>query len=126
MNPDQNWKETKVVTQDVETILEVPCNEVNEILSLVEKLAVHRFVELLSDHEFKDKDVAIELPYLGTLVLSINNRGKITYNFVVRNSVYREFRDAYRNRKSPLESDLSKRLGSELVKRFEGGEEDLE
>lgn len=126
MNPDQNWKETKVVTKDVETILEVPCNEVNEILSLVEKLAIHRFVEILSDHEFKDKDVAIELPYLGTLILSINSRGKITYNFVVRNSMYREFRDAYRNRKSPLESDLSKKLSSELVKRFEGGEESLE
>lgn len=126
MNPDQNWKETKVITQDVETVLEVPCNEVNEILSLVEKLAIHRFVEILSDHEFKDKDVAIELPYLGTLILSINSRGKITYNFVVRNSMYREFRDAYRNRKSPLESELSKKLSSELVKRFEGGEESLE
>lgn len=126
MNPDQNWKETKVITQDVETVLEVPRNEVNEILSLVEKLAIHRFVEILSDHEFKDKDVAIELPYLGTLILSINSRGKITYNFVVRNSMYREFRDAYRNRKSPLESELSKKLSSELVKRFEGGEESLE
>lgn len=126
MNPDQNWKETKVVTQDVETVLEVPCNEVNEILSLVEKLAIHRFVEILSDHEFKDKDVAIELPYLGTLILTISSRGKITYNFVVRNSMYREFRDAYRNRKSPLESDLSKKLSSELIKRFEGGEESLE
>lgn len=120
MRPDDNWKETRILAEDLDTLLGLPKDITEDYLKILENLIIHRFVEQLEDcHDFRGKDCQIELPYLGSLVISVDDKNKLSTDFVVRDTFYRKLRNAFHSKESPLISQCGKILGEELVKKFE-------
>lgn len=122
MNPDENWKETRVTAQDLSQLLGIPVKATEDILTVLENLIVHRFVEKISDDDIRGTDVSIELPYLGSLIVSVRDNGGVETSFVPRKVFYNKIKKACYSRNSPLVEQLSKVLGEELVSRMEKGE----
>lgn len=121
MNPDKNWKETRASAEDLLLLTGVPVNVTEEFLKTLENLIIHRFVESLADSEDKC-DVSIELPYLGSLVVS-NDKKYPEINFVPRPAFYRKIKNACHSLESPLTSQVSDDLSRKLVRLFEEGDE---
>lgn len=122
MNPDENWKETRLTAKDLSVLLGVSVSTVEEFLVVVENLLIHKLVETLSEvDDIGNTDVCIELPYLGSLVISTDKR-KVSTNFVVRPSLYRKIKKACSSLESPLTEQLSTILGECLLKKYEEGE----
>lgn len=122
MNPDENWKETRLTAKDLSVLLGVSVSTVEEFLVVVENLLIHKLVETLSEvDDIGNTDVCIELPYLGSLVISIDKR-KVSTNFVVRPSLYRKIKKACSSLESPLTEQLGEILGECLLKKYEEGE----
>lgn len=122
MKSDENWKESRLLAQDLELIAGVPVEVTEDYLKIIENLIIHKFVEILSNEDFRGKDCQVELPYLGSLVVSVDEKNKMSTNFVVRNSFYRKLRKAYLHRESPLVEQCSSILGDHLVELFEKGD----
>lgn len=121
MNPDENWKETKACSEDLSTLLGIPESSVQEFLEVLENLIIHRLVEtLLSEDTISDKDFSVELPYLGSLVVSLSgSRDNVSLSFVPRNTFYRKIRKACHTLESPLNDQISSILGNHLSKLLE-------
>lgn len=122
MRPDDNWKEVRASAEDLSDLLNIPVRATEDFLTVLENLIVHKFVETISDEECRGKDIAIELPYLGTLVVSIDENDQMSLNFVARKVLYRKVKNAYVKRESPLVSQLESILGDHLVRKMEEGE----
>lgn len=122
MRPDNNWKEVRASAEDLSCLLNIPVRATEDFLTVLENLIVHKFVEVVSDEDCTGKDISIELPYLGNLVISIDENGQISLNFVARKVFYRKIKDAYNKRESPLVSQLEAILGDYLVKKMEDGD----
>lgn len=121
MKPDDNWAETRILAEDLDTLLGIPKGVSEDYLKVLENLIVHRLVEQVREEkDFRGKDCQIELPYLGSLIISIDNKNKISTNFVVRDTFYRKIRKAFHTKESPLVSQCSKILGEDLLNKFEG------
>lgn len=114
MNPDNNWKETRLLSQDLSEILGVPVQATEDFLLVMENLIIHKFIETISDEDFRGKDCQIELPYLGSLVISVDDKNRMNINFVVRKSFYKKIKNAYNNKNNPLSDQLCKILGYKL------------
>lgn len=120
MNADDNWKETRLLAEDLENLLGVPKNINEDYLKIIENLIIHKFVEqIMDDDESINNDYCIELPYLGSLIISINNINQLDINFVPRAAFYKKIRNAYIKKESPLLDQCTKILSNEYVKRFE-------
>lgn len=120
MNADDNWKETRLLAEDLENLLGVPKNINEDYLKIIENLIIHKFVEqILDDDESINNDYCIELPYLGSLIISINSINQLDINFVPRTAFYKKIRNAYIKKESPLLDQCTKILSNEYVKRFE-------
>ena len=103
MKADENWKETRVLTSDLEELLGIPKETSEEYLKVLENLIIHKFVEeLLDTNSFIEKDCAIELPYLGTLIISVNKGNSISTSFAPRRTFYNKIKEAYSTKQSPL------------------------
>jgi len=114
MNPDNNWKETRLLSQDLSELLGVPVQATEDFLLVMENLIIHKFIETISDEDFRGKDCQIELPYLGSLVISVDDKDRMSINFVVRKSFYKKIKNAYNNKNNPLSDQLCKILGYKL------------
>lgn len=123
MNPDENWKETKATANDLSKLLGIPESSTIEFLEVLENLIIHRLVEsLLTEDKISDKDFLVELPYLGSIVVSLTGaRDRVSISFVPRNTFYRKIRKACHTLESPLNDQVSFILGSSLSKLFEEG-----
>lgn len=122
MTPDENWKETRVLCEDLSELLGIPKQSSEDFLLVLENLIIHKLVEKISDEDCKGQDISVELPYLGTLIISVDERGKVSEDFVCRKTFARKIKDAVNRRESPLVSQLGKVLGEHLVKKMEEGE----
>lgn len=122
MRPDDNWKDTRASAEDLSELLNIPVKATEDFLTVMENLIVHKLVETISDEDILGKDIAIELPYLGSLVISIDDRGHLSTNFVIRGTLYKKIRNAYLKRESPLVSQIESILGDDLVKRMKEGD----
>lgn len=123
MTPDENWKETRVLAKDISLILGTPDKDVEELLKTIENLIVHKLVEAMTTEEISNKDFSVELPYLGTLVVSISgSRDSVSTNFVPRRTFYRKIRKACHTLESPLTSQLCEKLGEHYATLYEEGE----
>lgn len=122
MRPDDNWRETRATAEDLSELLNIPVKATEDFLVVLENLIVHRFAEEISDKDCKGKDISIELPYLGTLVVSISEEDQLSLNFVARNVLYRKIKNSYIKRTSPLVSQLGSILGDYLVEKMEDGD----
>lgn len=122
MVPDENWKETRLTAEDLSLLLGVPVSTIENFLSVLENLIIHRFVEKLGDEDCCNNDYSVELPYLGSLVVSVNDSSKVSLSFVARNSFYRKIRRACNMRESPLPNMIGQVLGESLVKKLEEGD----
>ena len=120
MKTDNNWIETRILSDDISSLLGVPNKTTEDFLLTIENLVVSRLLTVLGDDDCKGKDYSIELPYLGTLVVSCSNKGNITTNFVCRPLFYRKIRKAVNCRVNPLEYQIGKVLGDYLVSKMEG------
>ena len=122
MKSDDNWKETRLLAEDLQNLIGLPSKVTEDYLKIIENLLIHKFLEVVMEtDDFKGKDCQIELPYLGSLVISVDDKDKLHVDFTVRNIFYRKLKSAYYNRESPLTEQLEKILGQELVQRFEEG-----
>ena len=116
---DENWEETRFLAQNVAKFLNKDPKEVEEILRTCEDFLVHRFLEMyLEDEDHTGKDYAIELPYLGTLVVSFNTKVSCTYSFTPRKQFIKKLKRAYNQEESPLVEQLTKKLGDKLVTEY--------
>lgn len=122
MTPDDNWKETRVLAEDLSELLGIPKQASEDFLLVLENLIIHKLVEKLSDEDCKGQDISIELPYLGTLIISVDEQGRVSEDFVCRKTFARKVKSAVNQRESPLVSQLGKILGESLVKKMEEGE----
>lgn len=127
MNPDNNWKETRATAEDLSKLLGVSVSAVEDFLVVLENLIVHKIVEALSSSDQsdsgEDREVSVELPYLGSLVVSIlGKRESVSLSFCPRSSFYKKVRKACHMLESPLVSQLERVLGEKLLKMFEEGE----
>lgn len=122
MKPDDNWKETRLLAEDISQLLNIPRGVTEDYLSVVENLIIHKFIECTNGEDIRGQEVSIELPYLGSLIVSVDEKGHITTSFVVRNVFYRKLKNAYQKHESPLVSQLGDILGKALVERMEEGE----
>lgn len=121
MNPDNNWKDTRASAEDLSLLLGVSVQTVEDFLVVLENLIIHKYVEELSKTDESTVDINIELPYLGSLVVSTNEKGQISTSFAVRRTFYRKLKKATNLMESPLTSQLCKILGNQLVEKFEEG-----
>lgn len=118
---DCNWKETKLTIQDLSTLLGVSTKTLKEFFEVVENLLVHKFLEeVLKSDSLEDTDIEVALPYLGSLVLSLNKKN-ISTNFVIDNNLYKKLKKAYLSKESPLTDQICKLLGKDLLDKFEDG-----
>lgn len=128
MNPDNNWKEVRATAKDLSELLGVSERTVEDFLVILENLIIHRFIEALLDYDNEGestyKDISIELPYLGNLVVTIDENNQISTNFVLRKVFYRKLKKSVHTLESPLTNQLMNILGDNLVKLFEEGEID--
>lgn len=122
MRPDDNWKEVRASAEDLSDLMNIPVRATEDFLTILENLIVHKFTETISDEECRGKDIAIELPYLGTLIVSIGEDDQVSLNFVARRVLYRKIKSAYVKRESPLVYQLELILGDHLAKKMEEGE----
>lgn len=125
MTPDENWKEVKILSEDLSALLGVSEKSTKEFLTTLENLIIHRLTEQVSlSEETHDVEYSIELPYLGTLVVSVEGpRDLVSLSFVARNSFYRKVRKACHHQESSLNSQVASQLGEHLVNLFEKGED---
>ena len=113
---DENWEETRFLVQNVSKFLEKDPKEVDEVLKTCENFVIHRFLEMyLEDEDHTGKDYAVELPYLGTLIISFSTKVSSTYTFVPRKQFVKKLKRAYNQEESPLVEQLTKKLGEKLV-----------
>lgn len=117
---DPNWVETRVLAEDLSKLLGVPVQATEDFLLVLENLIVHKIAENVPE-DSQGKDISVELPYLGTLVVSINERNAVTTNFVIRNTLYKKIRTACHKKESPLTDQISNILGQHLVTLMEEG-----
>lgn len=122
MRPDDNWRETRASAEDLSELLGIHPKATEDFLVVLENLIVHRFLEAISDDDCSGKDISIELPYLGTLVVSFDDHDQISTNFVIRKVLQRKIKTAYLKRTSPLVSQLETILGDHLVKKMQEGD----
>lgn len=124
MNPDNNWKETRATSKDLSELLGVSVSTVEDFLTILENLIIHRFVESIAESEDPPEDISIELPYLGSLVVSTvgGKGGRLSISFVPRQSFYKKVRKAYLSLESPLINQVNLILGGHLVEMLEEGE----
>lgn len=123
MRPDDNWKEVRLLAEDLDTLLGLPKEVSEDYLKILENLIVHRFIETISNEDFRGKDCQVELPYLGSLVVSVDESDKLSLNFIPRSTFYRKIKNAYYKRESPLVTQCAEILGQDLVKKYEEGGE---
>lgn len=91
----------------------------------MENLLIHKFIELLNNEDItEDKDYNIELPYLGSFIVSITDKGRIITNFTAKSSFYKKIKSAYLTRESPLVSQCGSILGKDLADKYIAEEED--
>lgn len=123
MTSDENWKETQVLIKDIAQLLGVPPGMTKDLLKVMENLIVHNLVELIAKEKNpSDKDYAIELPYLGTLVVSLTgSRDQVSTSFVPRKSFYRKLRKACHTLESPLVEQVGQILGEHFAELYEEG-----
>lgn len=121
MNPDNNWKDTRASAEDLSLLLGVSTQTVEDFLVVLENLIIHKYIEELSKTDESTADISIELPYLGSLIVSTNEKGQISTSFAVRRTFYRKLKKATNLMESPLTSQLCKILGNQLVEKFEEG-----
>lgn len=119
MKTDENWKETRVLSEDIEVLFGIPRRTTEEFLDFLEQLIVHKYLEAFSDSD-ENTDIALELPYLGTLVVT-GKKGKTSVSFSPRKKFYQRLRRA-QDGVSPLSESLSDLLGKDLVNKMEKGE----
>lgn len=120
MKPDNNWINTRVITKDLETILGVPVHLSEDYLITIENLIIHKFIEVSMDQDAEDYQ--IELPYLGSLVISPLPHHKLSVEFTPRKSFYNKLCKAYYDKESPLIIQCAKALGGTLSNKFEEGD----
>jgi len=119
MRTDTNWIETRFLSENVAEFLGKSTEEVEEILKTCENFLIHRFLEIyLNDETHKDKDYAIELPYIGTFVVSFTTEVSRTFNFVPRQAFLFKLKKAYNQKESPLTKQLTKNLENKLVTEY--------
>lgn len=123
MIPDDNWKETRILAEDISKLLGIPTQSTEDYLCVLENLIIHRLIELVNDStDVTNKDYSVELPYLGTLIVSVSDSNKLTTSFVCRSSFNKKIKSAIFQKKNPLISQISKILGDVLVSKMEDGE----
>lgn len=126
MRTDDNWKETRVLAEDLNTLLNLPNNISEEYFKVLENLIVHKFLEkLLEDEDNNGKDYSIELPYIGTIVVSVEN-DRLSTSFSVKSSFYKKIKSAYDTKESPLVKQCSDILGEVLSRKFLEGADSSE
>lgn len=121
MRPDDNWKETRLLAEDISQLLNIPRGVSEDYLTVVENLIIHKFIECVNGEDIRGQEVSIELPYLGSLIISVDDRGHLETSFVVRSSFYRKLKNAYQKNESPLVTQLGAILGQSLVEKMEEG-----
>lgn len=114
---DDNWYETQATIQDMSDLLGISPEAIDEFLHTLENLIVHRFLESVPEGS-RDYEVAIELPYLGSLVVS-KEKGRLSTLFTSRRKFWRKLNQAAIHGTDPLVDQLGEVLGKQLVKKFE-------
>ena len=117
MKVDDNWRETKVTLEDMESLLGIPSRVSEEYLKILENLLVHRFLEEMLSCEEDQASYQVDLPYLGSLV--IHKKGtKLSTDFAPSSSFYRKLKKAANSQESPLVRQCAKLLGQDLAEIF--------
>lgn len=120
MKVDDNWRDVHILAEDLDQLLGIPAKTSEKFLEILSELIIHRFLEEVLA---QDKDTyQVILPYLGNLIINVEDKfPKI--DFMVRPSFYKAIKEAYKDKKSPLVNDCVKRLSSELIKRYNEGDD---
>lgn len=121
MKVDDNWKQTRVLAQDLNKLLNLPTETSEKYLQILENLIVHKFLESVLSKE-DNTCYEIELPYLGTLIIEVTDKGHLSTDFVVRPLFFKKLQAAYNTNESPLIQQCTDLLSEKLVKQFEEGE----
>lgn len=124
MNVDDNWKETRLLAEDIDKLLGIPSETSEKYLTILSSLIIHKFLESLLDNESKAGTYQINLPYVGSLLVEINEKGQISTDFVVRGSFYKALKRAYTSHESPLVNLCTDYLSEDLLKRYKEGPSD--
>lgn len=123
MRVDDNWKKTRILAQDIDQLLGLPVETSEKYLQVLEDLIIHNFLELVLSTDTKDETVfELELPYLGTLIITVKNGKHLSTDFVARPLFNKKLQTAYTAEKSPLVHTCVDLLSKKLVKQFEEGE----
>lgn len=117
---DNNWITLKETTEEISDILGIPPETSEKYLEVVENLLIHNLIDSFNDNPHANS-FTVQLPYLGSLVLEINDNGKISTSFTPSSRFYRKIKSAYSTRKSPLTRMVGIELGN-LISSDEGGE----
>ena len=121
MKVDDNYRESKILAEDLSVLIDgFVTKDLLFIFKTLENLIIHDLVEQINkEDDPKGKDFEIVLPYLGSLVISVSDKNKLSTNFVVRNSFYHDLRKYYNKNESPLTEQYAKLLGEALSKKYE-------
>lgn len=83
MKVDDNWNETRITCQDIETLLGLPRDVSEDYLTILENLILHKLALSLRENP-DSENYQVSLPYLGSLVIH-TNLGKLeSIDFVPR------------------------------------------
>lgn len=126
MKVDENWKQSRILAQNLDRLLNLPVETSEKYLQIIEDVLLHTFLEMVlsevsSDTE-TDQVYEIELPYLGTLVITVREGKHLSTDFVVRPTLYKKLQNVYLKKESPLIHTCNNLLSQQLIKQFEEGE----
>ncbi len=126
MKVDENWKQSRILAQNINRLLELPVETSEKYLQIVEEVILHTFLEMVlsageESNPGLDQVFEIELPYLGTLVITAHDK-HLSTDFVVRPTFYKKLQNVYLKKVSPIIQTCNELLSQELVKQFEEGE----
>lgn len=123
MKTDGNWIKTRDLSKDIETITEIPYNYNEEFFKITESVILHKILENielleLRGESVRNKDFEIELPYLGSLIVFVDNDKNISFNFTARPIFVKKVKECILKKKDFLSEHLEQKLENKLVEKF--------
>lgn len=121
-NSDNNWKQTRVTSEELSELLGIPVSTVENFFEVLENLILHKLLEEMGSGSTIGKDFEIILPYLGSVVISWGAYNRISYGFSLRTVFFRKLKKMHYTRTSPLAEQLCNLVSKDLLNKFDEGE----
>ena len=102
------------------TLVNVNYRSIEHILRLNYLASLHKLSNIVLDADSKVKEVKIEIPYYGVLILKIEDNKIIESSFKCEDYLVSDINKIITTGESPMISEAKKKVGDRISKRYQG------